>query len=198
MEPGTVTMTDLSQFEATYKLLAEDPERWMSSARNLSAAADELWALVRRDLESGGPVSDGGGHHGDIAQGPTQPFLQHAPVFLMIAGFAVENALKAVLLKCGRSAATQTKRGQLRIAAELQTHDLHRLARDAGITLTKAEQDLLDRLRDYLVWAGRYPVAASSREQLAVQCIWGTDQQAVSDVIRKLESAFLAGLGGQP
>lgn len=185
-------MTDLDQYEAAYEDLAGDPDRWMSSAQNLLAAADRLWESVRADFDTQGKLSDDGGSHADVVQspGPDRPFLQHAAVYLMIAGFAVENALKAVLLRCEQAAATQESRGVLRIANKLKTHDLRRLAREARISLEKAEYDLLDRLCAYLMWAGRYPVAATSRGQAAVQHIWDSDQQAIVRVFQKIESAF--------
>jgi hypothetical protein len=164
----------------------------MSSARNLLAASDQLWQSVQADLQARSSVSSNTGSHADITEshGPGRPFLQHAAAYLMIAGFAVENGLKAILVQCQQAAATRVRRGELAVASELLTHDLRRLAADAGISMSAAEGELLDRLRAYLMWAGRYPVAATARGQAAVQNIWGNDQQAIAAFLAKVEAAF--------
>jgi hypothetical protein len=189
-------MTELRQYEDAYKELAEDPNRWMSSARNLLAAADHLWVSVRADLDVEDSSADNEGNHADIAQNNAaeRPFLQYAAIYLMVAGFAVENALKAVLVRHQESVRSRMNRGELRMARELQTHNLRSLAQKAGISLSDSEEDLLERLRAYLEWAGRYPVATSARGQGAVQNVWGGDQDAISGIFQKVEAAFDTGL----
>ncbi len=189
---------ELQDYEMAYKQSAEDPDGWMSSARNLLAASDRLWCSVQVDLSAWQVTpSHDRGHHADVAQihAPREPSLRHAAVFLMIAGFAVENALKAVRVKQEKAGVTKAKAGAVGISRDLLTHDLLRLAREAGVTLSSPESDLLERLQAYLVWAGRYPVAATARGQAAVQIIWGSDQGVIAKFFARIESIFLAGVG---
>jgi hypothetical protein len=51
----------------------------------------------------------------------------------------------------------------------LKTHDLIALARAAGITLTPAEVTRLERLTDFVEWAGRYPAGVCLRPHVRVQ-----------------------------
>ncbi len=185
---------ELQGYEMAYKELAENPERWMSSARNLLAASDRLWLSVQADLtgRQASPSQDAG-DHADVAQshdGPREPFLQHAAVYLMLAGFAVENALKAVRVKQEQAGVTKAKPGVMAISKGLLTHDLRRLAGDAGLSLSSAERNLLERLQAYLMWAGRYPVAATAQGQAAVQVIWGSDQAFIAKFFGRIESSF--------
>lgn len=106
----------------------------------------------------------------------------------MLAGFAVENALKAVRVEQKQAGVTKTKPGAVGIAKDLLTHDLRRLAREAGLSLSSAEGDLLERLQAYFVWAGRYPVAATAQGQAAVQVIWGTDQAVIAGFFTRIDS----------
>ncbi len=185
---------ELQKHEVAYKQLAEDPERWMSSARSLLAASEELWVSVEADLSTRqSPVANGGGDHADVAESHSagKPFLQHAAVFLMIAGFAIENALKALRVKQAKPGLTAARTSGV-VSKDLLTHDLRRLATEAGVTLSPAENALLERLQAYLTWAGRYPVAATAHGQAAVQNIWGSDKVSIETLFKRIESMFQA------
>lgn len=43
------------------------------------------------------------------------------------------------------------------VARRLFHHTLHKLAIEAGVTLTPSEELMCERLEQYTVWAGRYP-----------------------------------------
>jgi hypothetical protein len=86
--------------------------------------------------------------------------------FMFLAGLGIECLLKAIRIlqfqAAGKPVAAKNWRGSLAIAKELKTHDLMALARAAEITLTPAEVTLLERLTDFVEWAGRYPVGVSA------------------------------------
>lgn len=187
---------ELEPYESAYKQLAEDPERWISSARNLLAASDRLWLSVRADFSlRRSEGTSGGGDHADVAQSHTsaEPYLQHAAVYLMVAGFAIENALKAVRVKQDRAIVGEAKKaGTVGLSREILTHDLQRLAKEVGVMLSDSERNLLERLQAYLVWAGRYPVAVTAKGQAAVQLIWESDQEVIAGFFVKVETMFQA------
>lgn len=86
--------------------------------------------------------------------------------FMFLAGLGVECLLKAIRIlqfqAAGKSIAAKNRRGSLALAKELKTHDLVSLAHAAGIALTSAEVTLLERLTDFVEWAGRYPVGVAA------------------------------------
>jgi hypothetical protein len=77
---------------------------------------------------------------------------------IMLGALAIENLLKAIRLP--QVTPLFDKRG----AFKLDTHDMLKLADDTGIRLSKEEQILLERLEQYLIWAGRYPIPLFSEE----------------------------------
>src|SRR5439155_14770477 len=103
---------------------------------------------------------------------------------------AIENALKAVRVKQEKSGVTTNTPGRVHLSSLVKTHDLRGLAGDAGIPLSTADADLLDRLTAFLVWAGRYPVAATAEGQAVVQVIWGSDQATIREFFGRVAAAF--------
>lgn len=75
---------------------------------------------------------------------------------MMLGALAIENLLKATRV----AQVSQLFDG--RGAFCLDTHDLLKLAEDAGISLAVEEKSLLERLEQFLTWGGRYPVPLSS------------------------------------
>jgi hypothetical protein len=63
---------------------------------------------------------------------------------LLLAGYAIENYAKARLVEQGRG-------------WKDHGHDLPWLVRQAGIELNEPEDLLVQRLKQIVVWAGRYP-----------------------------------------
>ncbi len=173
--------------EAAFRALAEDPERWLSSGRNLLASADLLWATVADDFQSKEPADS---NHADVAKDHRpdrgRPFMRDAAPYLMLAGFAVENALKALRLVQGMPV---THQGAPRLSGEVQMHKLLKLASDARLELSSSEQELLGRLEVYLTWAGRYPVATTANRQAVVQNIWRSDATAVKAFFDRVETS---------
>jgi hypothetical protein len=76
----------------------------------------------------------------------------------MLGALAIEDLLKAI--RVPMVTALFDKRG----AFTLDTHDVLKLAEDAGIPLSKEEHYLLERLKQFLTWAGRYPIPVFSEE----------------------------------
>jgi hypothetical protein len=71
---------------------------------------------------------------------------------IMLGALAIENLLKAVRLP------QVTPLFDSRGAFVLDTHDILKLAEDAAIPLTSEERALLERLEQFVTWAGRYPI----------------------------------------
>jgi hypothetical protein len=81
----------------------------------------------------------------------------------MLAGMAIENMLKGLILQ----GTARDARLELMSKKKLITHDLVTLATRAGVELADFEQELLARLSRFIVWAGRYGCRNTAREDRA-------------------------------
>ena len=84
-----------------------------------------------------------------------QPGRRIQSVAYMLAGFAIENLLKGLLVA---RESPFDENGRFKFA----THDLRQLAQDAGYELDESENRLLERVQEFTVWTGRYPVPIAS------------------------------------
>jgi hypothetical protein len=82
--------------------------------------------------------------------------LLHAPdlvaVTMLLGALTIENLIKAICVE--RCASPFDARGKF----ALKSHNLVKLADRAGIVLNSDEAALLERLRTYIDWRGRYPI----------------------------------------
>ena len=95
--------------------------------------------------------------------------LWAGPVFLMLAGFALENLFKAyiVMRLPGRKGDAESqstpkkKKGGSALPEVLKSHVLAALAKKTPLSFTKNEKEALAQLSAASVWWGRYPVPTS-------------------------------------
>lgn len=73
-------------------------------------------------------------------------------VAIMLGALAIENLLKAIRLP------QVTPLIDNRGAFVLNTHNILKLAEEAGVSPTSEEQVLLERLEQFITWAGCYPI----------------------------------------
>jgi hypothetical protein len=83
------------------------------------------------------------------------PPVQLQRVFMMIAGFSFENLLKA---KMAFLTPWNDTNAEGQIHPEFKTHDLIVLAKRAHVKLSANETELLERLKEFAIWRGRYPI----------------------------------------
>jgi len=156
--PPTSEPLELTQFDET----GTEPSHWLWAARKLRRAAElilrEFGALA--DLAPPGePVAL---IHLVPRKGQTMDTdvkgYELSPIFMMLAGLSLENVFKGV---CIRRQPEIVKDGTL--PKWLTSHSLTQLADRAGVPLSDAEADLLERLHMHVMWAGRYPVPKDSK-----------------------------------
>ncbi len=112
------------------------------AADQLAPFLEEHWSLIAKYTESG-----------------TGGILPHAgliSVYRLLMGLAIENALKACLV---REKLIDVSDGIF--PAELKTHDLSALAKKLGLTLSRNQLIHVESLTLYVDWAGRYPIPVS-------------------------------------
>jgi hypothetical protein len=80
------------------------------------------------------------------------PMPSVSGIAIMLGALAIENLLKAIRLQ------QVTPLFDSRGAFVLDTHDILKLAEDSAISLTSEERARLERLEQFVTWAGRYPI----------------------------------------
>jgi hypothetical protein len=110
-------------------------------------------------------------------------------VHMMLAGFAIENLCKGYL--AGRISPKErdaVKAGRLPEA--LRTHNILELVERTGMTLSKIESDLVERIGQ-AIWRGRYP-SPSSHEGIspirASRFRYSSDQNRFTKITRTCRS----------
>lgn len=147
----TIVRTAETLFLTMFERTAEMPAAWRLMAESLLRAARALVPLIEADRRA--------------LEDPDQQEFEHpvAEVYMLLAGLAIENLAKAMLVE--GSPTPVSKRGVL--VRRLLSHDLVRLLNQTGLTFTAQEIDLAERaFRCFVQWAGRYPLPISVDDQL--------------------------------
>jgi hypothetical protein len=74
----------------------------------------------------------------------------------LLTGMAVEDILKGLIV--ARDGIELDDRGRLRLPWPAPGHNLILLAANASVELTEEERQLVERLSEFVLWAGRYPI----------------------------------------
>ncbi len=158
-----------------YHRRRKDPAAWQSVGFSLYIAATVLWRQLRPSLEAleaGTELTDQ--HELNLRlRGP----------FAMLSGLCIENMLKSVIVQKGVEPA--------------KTHDLTKLAHRAGIPWEqpRVATDILARLTTFVIWAGRYPVAATEQDTQAPKVLQASDYLGIVQITSLLQDIHL---GRQP
>lgn len=169
---------------------AAEPTAWLSHARKLRQAAEDLW--VSGNAHARNPGSELGTTL--LAHWSTPGFVAPetggttSDVCLMVFGFALENLAKGIIVCRDPSLVSRVR---------LKTwhgkgHDLVALFMRAGVTVSPEENDTLARVSRIAEWKGRYPVAMNFYEVGAQDPIIG--HTAVSNILPHEEFARLSHL----
>lgn len=136
---------DQAAFWSEQYALASQPPLWWLTARRLMQAAEVLWRVHDADLSK-------------LREGQVEAHklenLQLGLAWMLLTGLALENLVKAVLLK---------RKPELARPGRMPKwpgngHDLPKLFDAAGVPLSASERGMLDRLTEFILWRGRYPV----------------------------------------
>ncbi len=79
-------------------------------------------------------------------------------IYFMLCGFAIENLLKAAIVKSNPQHIRDEAIRDKKLPKILNGHRLNILAQKASISFSVEQIELLQRIEDILVWAGRYPL----------------------------------------
>ncbi len=133
------------------------PESWLLEGRFLQQAAEVLWSASDQDYrefisrsEQVQRTSPGGGS----VETKDLKNLEVFRVYMLVAGLAIENMIKAIIVKNDPSLIERDK-----LDGKLDSHDLPGLFREAKVRMSPDEESYLKLLSGHVVWAGRYPVS---------------------------------------
>ena len=133
-----------------WKQFVTDPILWKFKAHALAHAAEVLHeceikatdTLIREQPASG-----------SLEASRLIADMSMFPIAYMLAGLAIENAIKGVLIdQLGTD-----DRSDPRVKAITSEHDLTKLAQDTLPELIEPNRGLLEKLYEYVTWLGRYP-----------------------------------------
>jgi hypothetical protein len=151
---------------------AANAEAWRAVGRRLMTSAEFLWEPLNEAIEGFAATR---GDRSPEQAAKYAALADHFGAFFVLAGFAVENYLKARLLANRIATAGPFRDGKeaMDLVMDLQTprrarrrsHDLLALAGAAKV-LTPKDQSLLERLTAHVLWAGRYPVPLDTSDAL--------------------------------
>jgi len=138
------------------------PSSWKSKAFDLMHAADRLFDLyhaasMRTLKRFADEIASGGAVESRVLEGEELADAHDSQLrytYLMLAGFALENLLKGILM------ATHPEYFKTNAKmVDIRSHDLVSLCKRCGISLEPDEWELLRVLTEYAEWMGRYPSA---------------------------------------
>lgn len=147
-------MTDWDRVhKGSYESKAFSSTHWIWEARTLLDTASLLEAHLKQYWDSL-----------MASQGKTASGRNISGIYFMLMGFAVENLLKAAVIRdkglCFRN---RFKEDEV-FPDKLHTHKLVDLAKKAQLQFDRKEEDLLRRLTRNATWQGRYPVPLNYKE----------------------------------
>ncbi len=140
---------DVDFWKASTESAATNPGTWLYAADRLHRAAQALREILNQDFADM-PVLIGRGEPLPIGIGP---------VMLMLYGLELENLVKGLII------AKDPDKGQssgTKLAVPVKWHLNTRLFSDAGVALSADEEAQVVRLRTFIDWGGRYPVATDA------------------------------------
>jgi hypothetical protein len=147
-------------WQAVAQESAQDPGNWLFAADTLKESAD---VLLRTSEEARRKLVDAfKADRPDLAETLAdiagEPFL--LPVYLLLAGLAIENVAKGIAVAHDPTHIKPGKGGSLTKWGHIGAQ----LFDELGIPLDEAETALVERLRDYVIWAGRYPAPQTGKQ----------------------------------
>ena len=155
----------------TYREIVSDSQSWLRQGQRLLASADALWKGREQSITAALAlepiVLDGGSV--DYAKEKESPEMKqsvHVEAFHLLAGYGIENLLKAVHVR-RRALAGQpvvSASAPPRLVGIPKNHDLEELAQLQGLELDIGDRLLLQRLSASVRWAGRYPASLDLQE----------------------------------
>jgi hypothetical protein len=142
-------MKTLSDSKALFKTIGRDPLIWRNHARRLKLIAKTLEPGLRKSLKNDQRLEK-----------DREEKMAYIEVYMLLMGLSFENLIKGIVIAKNPELVSESK-GESKLMGELKTHKLSQLAR-RHLDITKKGLDIIERLEEFVIWGGRYPIPASS------------------------------------
>jgi hypothetical protein len=132
----------MNETDETYRLVESDAVGWLEQGRGALLSAEVVYAALTEIM----PLSQ-------TLQGIREKKLAYVQSFMLLTAIAFENLLKGIVVAVEPTG-----------WRDLKADSGHGISTFAAMftTLSEPERDLLLRLQEYLVWAGRYTIPTKS------------------------------------
>jgi hypothetical protein len=182
---------DRSVDRRNWAFMALQPGSWISRAEDLLDAAAKVEPSVEEQLKRiYGP--DWWKKRDWFSEGPL-------PTYFMLAAFALENLLKAALVRKHEAEFRLQIETTHKLPDTLKTHDLFKLMAKFGLAPTdRMSENLVRRLTRAAEWFGRYPIPLkadavnlvkySDGEEYSVWLVSAEDVAAIKQLVMFIRS----------
>jgi hypothetical protein len=167
----------LRRQEGYYQRKISRYQVWLSKADQLLEASKIIEAKIKKDFDSV--------RHLDITEKAEKLPFGLLEIQFFLVGFAVENLLKAKWVKKNRRGLKNEILAVSKLPKDIHNHNLLPLAEKIGLKLNDDESELLNRLSEYVKWAGRYPVPPQAKD-LKPRLLSGSDLQKLNKLVSVL------------
>ena len=146
-----------------FKLGVTGPLSYKYISRNLKHAADQLYNIyneaninhlekILEDIKNDEFING----HKTLEDEDLKEFLDMELIttYFLLMGFSIENLLKCLLIIKRKD---EIKPWNRKFPKFLKNHNLKDLATECGLMINNSENELLEKLSNYIKWMGRYP-----------------------------------------
>jgi len=141
-----------AQAEEMYEVVGQDALGWLEYAKTLKLSADLILEALTRDLPQP-----------QVLPGVRERKLAYVRSFMLLTGLAFENLIKGIFIARNPKLVDRKKLDAKQWLAVRKGHGISTLTNQVT-SLNPAELNLLTRLEEYLIWAGRYPIPMNSTQ----------------------------------
>ncbi|MBP0725946.1 hypothetical protein J5Y03_12265 [Bacillus sp. RG28] len=139
---------------------ASYPITWEITAMELKKSADILFKEVKIEFEKNlqrvsKPIDESKDEKLEL-----DDLLSVSRSYMLLSGFAIENLLKAIAIKGNPELYVDDENKKL---TDLN-HNLNKLVDKLNISVNSEEKEILEKLSEYVYWAGRYPTPINAKK----------------------------------
>ncbi len=140
---------------------AMKPESWALKAEFFRRTVEILWSAFSQDHQKlMKRIEEAMPGPANIEAADLKNLCIFPGIYMLIAGYAIENLLKGVIAKKYLIPSKERPYPDMpkELPPELKSHNLVKLCEKAGLTYNSDEKEYLELLQKYVTWAGRYPI----------------------------------------
>ncbi|MFH1317733.1 MAG: hypothetical protein ABIH71_01790 [Candidatus Omnitrophota bacterium] len=117
---------------------------------------------------------------------------QFSSIYFMLSSFAIENLLKAIIIKNNFKAINNQVKNKSELPSMLCSHDLCYLGKKANLNdIANDEKFLLEKLSENAIWKGRYPIPKGSEDHRGqITFYTSSDYKWTEKLIKELKIAL--------